>query len=94
MVELGDRVKDSITGFEGIAWSWVRFLTGCDRIGILPREMSEKGTLKELEYFDLPRVEVLKKQEVVFAQPEKLPAAKPKEGPGGMEVYPKNHDPR
>lgn len=93
MVKLGDRVKDSITGFEGIAWSWVRFLTGCDRIGVLPTTM-EKGKLCEMEYFDLPRIEVIKKQEVVFTQPETLPAAKPKQGPGGMEVYPKNQDPR
>lgn len=91
-VELLDRVKDRITGFEGLAWSWVKFATGCDRIGILPTETRD-GKLVEVEYFDLPRVEIVKKQSVSLSP--KPAETKKSTGPGGMEAYPKHTlDPR
>ena len=34
MVNLGDKVRDAVTGFEGIATSRHSYLTGCDRIGV------------------------------------------------------------
>lgn len=37
MIHLGDKVTDSITGFTGIAYARIEFLTGCIQIGILPK---------------------------------------------------------
>ncbi len=34
MVKLGDKVKDSITGFEGVAVSRTEYLYGCVRVGV------------------------------------------------------------
>ena len=48
---LGSKVKDSITGFEGVAVGRTEFLYGCIRIGI-------EGVAKpgEILWFDEPRL--------------------------------------
>jgi hypothetical protein len=54
-VELGDKVKDRITGFEGIATGRFTFLSGCLRIEITPMTL-EKGKPIEPQVFDEQRV--------------------------------------
>ena len=61
-IKLGSKVRDSITGFEGVAVSVVTFLYGCTRIGIEPEKLDDKGTPIEMQYFDEQRVEVVKEQ--------------------------------
>lgn len=60
MVELGDRVKDKITGFSGIVIAKAEWITGCVRIGVLP-EKSE-GSLPEPEWIDEVYLEILNKK--------------------------------
>ena len=36
-IELGDKVKDKISGFEGIAVSRTVFINGCVQYGVVPR---------------------------------------------------------
>ena len=55
MIELGKKVKDKITGFEGIATSKHSYLTGCNQFGIQP-PLDEKGKLQQKEYFDEGRL--------------------------------------
>ena len=50
-IKLGDKVRDPITGFEGIAVSRSTFLHGCDRIG-LQAPMDKDGKVPEWQYFD------------------------------------------
>lgn len=74
-IELGDLVRDVVTGFEGIATSKHTFLTGCNRWGVQPvPEKPKKGgkiTYKsESTAFDEPQLIVLEKGKV------KLPEAK------------------
>lgn len=59
-VELGDKVRDKVTGFTGIAVSRIFWLYGCNRIGIQP-PVGKDGKRPETEYFDEPQCEVVKK---------------------------------
>ena len=42
MIELGDKVRDKVTGYEGIATSKTEFLNGCTQIEVTPK--IKKGT--------------------------------------------------
>lgn len=58
MIELGSKVKDKITGFTGIAISHIKYLTGCDQIGVTP-EVDKDGKVQDTHYFDYTRLDVI-----------------------------------
>lgn len=78
-VELGDEVKDKISGFKGICTGIFNYLNGCVRAMIEPRTTKE-GKPIEAHTFDVSQVEVLKKNVV--------PAYKADTGPGGPRKDP------
>jgi hypothetical protein len=82
-IELGDRVKDIVTGYEGIAIGKTEWLTGCDTIGICPTELDKDGKTKNTVWFDVTRIEILEKDAVQLEfdkdTPEE-PATKPDNG--------------
>ena len=55
-IKLGDKVKDSVTGFKGIAVGRTEYLHGCIRITIQPEGMNKEGKTFECETFDEPQV--------------------------------------
>lgn len=55
MVTLGNRVKDSLTGFSGIAMARTEWLYGCARIAIEPQELKDAIPV-EMQWFDEQRV--------------------------------------
>lgn len=55
MVRLGDRVKDDISGFEGIAVARSEYLYGCVRVCVEPMALHE-GRLIESQWFDEQRL--------------------------------------
>ena len=57
-VELGDRVKDRITGLAGIAVGKTDWLFGCRRITIQPEEAKE-GKPAEMFHADEPQLVVV-----------------------------------
>jgi valyl-tRNA synthetase len=57
-VKLGSKVKDSLTGFTGIATARTEWLYGCTRIAIEPQELHD-GKPIETQWFDEQRVEVV-----------------------------------
>ena len=61
MVKLGDKVKDSVSGFKGIAVSRHIYLNGCDRISIQPK-VDKEGKHPECRSFDEPQLLVLTKK--------------------------------
>ena len=63
MVELGDRVKDKISGLKGIVMAVSNYLYGCQRIGIQPEE-SKDGKPAEWFTVDEPQLEVVMKRAV------------------------------
>ena len=59
MIELGSRVRDCITGFEGIAIGRHDFLFGAPEVLVAPETLSEQtGCPSEPYWFDEKRLEV------------------------------------
>ncbi len=60
MIDLGDKVKDKVSGYVGIAVCRSSYLQGCDRISI---QAIVKKNEKPLSWqsFDEPQLKVLKK---------------------------------
>ena len=69
MVKLGTRVRDSITGFAGIAVCRTEYLYGCVRIGVEPQEL-QNGKPVESQYFDEQRIEEASTAESGGPQPD------------------------
>jgi hypothetical protein len=67
MVNLGDEVKDTITGFKGIAIGKASYLTGCDQCAVQPK--IKDGSFVDAQWFDIGRLEVVKRGAV---QPESV----------------------
>lgn len=63
MVELGDQVKDSVTGFSGIVTGITGYLNGCRRIIVQPK-MKKDGKMPDSSYIDEPQLTVTKKKAV------------------------------
>lgn len=55
-MRLGEKVRDDITGFEGIADSRTEYQNGCVRIGVQPFGLNEKGEPGDVVYFDEQRL--------------------------------------
>jgi hypothetical protein len=58
MITLGDKVRDTITGFEGIAVCRLIYLQGCDRIAVQP-PVDKEGRCPEAGHFDEPQLEIV-----------------------------------
>ena len=59
-IELGSKVKDTITGLVGIATARCLYIHGCDHIGIQPPADQKTGKVPSLVWVDSPQVETLK----------------------------------
>ena len=51
-IELGTRVKDRTTGFQGIAVARTDWLYGCTRYGVQSDKLDKDGKPIEAEWFD------------------------------------------
>jgi len=58
-IKMGDRIKDSISGFKGIATSKTEWLNGCKRWLISPEELHD-GKPIEAQWFDAEQVALVK----------------------------------
>lgn len=79
-INLGDEVKDKVTGFQGIAVATHQYLQGCVRISIQPT-IDKDGKMADSATFDEPQLELIKKN-VITTEPSEL--MKP---PGGPDKY-------
>lgn len=61
-VNLGDKVKDTVTGFKGVAIGRTTWLHGCDRITVQPEGLTKEGKLYETQNFDEPQLVVIGKK--------------------------------
>ncbi len=61
MLELGQKAKDKITGFEGILTARHQYITGCDQYAISPIGLNKDNQPKEIYQFDEGRIEILGK---------------------------------
>jgi len=58
MIELGQKVRDIVTGLEGIAVSRIEYLNGCIQYGI-ETESEDGNKLNKTEYLDEGRLKVI-----------------------------------
>ena len=63
MIELGDKVKDTVTGFSGIAVCRSTYLQGCVRFGV-QGQVTKNEAPAEWQYFDEPQLKVVKKNAI------------------------------
>lgn len=61
-IQLGDKIRDKVTGFEGIAVCHSRWLSGCDRWTI--QAPAKDGKIPDLASFDVDCLEVTKRAAV------------------------------
>jgi len=64
MINLGDKVKDSVTGFTGIAVGRTVWLHGCARVVIQPEGLNKEGKTFESQQFDEPQLIVIKAKKI------------------------------
>lgn len=72
-LELGFKVKDKVTGLEGIATARIDYLYGCRQYGVTPE--AKDGKTNDTCWFDEGRLEILGQgiSEVEVASPEPGP---------------------
>jgi len=63
VVTLGDRVRDAISGYEGIATGHAAYLYGCSQILICPEHPTKEGGVRESLWFDEQRVALVKRSQ-------------------------------
>ncbi len=56
--ELGQKVKERITGFKGVIVARSQYMTGCNRYGIQSQKLKSDGKPLEWEYFDEDLLEI------------------------------------
>jgi len=79
-MKLGDKVRDRITGFEGIATSVTTYVNGCVRYGVQPQALDKDGKPAEPQYFDIEQLQVVQK----VMEPKKSTAGGPGAIPRGL----------
>ena len=77
MIQLGDKVRDTISGFEGIATARHQYMYGCVRISVTPKT-DKAGKHQDTQSFDEPQLEVVEAKQVAAT-----PKAK-RHGPGDV----------
>ena len=61
-IELGDRVRDPITGYQGVAYAVTTWLNGCVRFGVQPEKLDKDGKVQQELWFDQTQLRVVKKR--------------------------------
>jgi len=59
MIELGQEVKDKVTGFTGIAIAKLEFLNGCLQFCVQPKMKSNNADRPDGKYLDVEQLDVV-----------------------------------
>lgn len=86
MIELGDRVKDIISGATGIVYGITEYLFGCKRIVVTPEAVKD-GKPADTLYLDEPQCMIVQKHAlnssgVVAEAPAPTRTGGPRDGEG------------
>jgi hypothetical protein len=68
-IELGDVVRDSITGFQGVVIGTTQWIHGCIRLTIQPQELKD-GRPIEVGTFDEPQLVLVTKAAIARGNPK------------------------
>jgi hypothetical protein len=82
-INLGDRVKDKVSGFTGIVIAESKYLTGCKRFGVRSEKLKD-GQITEPQWFDEIELDAVKAGVVKIGN-----VAGPTAGHGGPQPTPK-----
>lgn len=82
MVQLGSKVRDSLTGFSGTAVSRTEFLYGCVRVGVEPDALHD-GKPIDPHWFDEQRLVLVEELEPQVSPLSSATAG----GPGATPPY-------
>lgn len=63
-VDLGDTVRDAVTGFEGIVEAITVWRFGCRRVTVQPAKLDDSGKPIERQTFDEPTLHVIKRANI------------------------------
>lgn len=66
-IELGQRVRDKVTGFEGIATGRTVYLAGCVRVVVQPLTLKD-GLPQEAQWFDETLLEAVAEEHKASAK--------------------------
>ena len=69
-IELGDKVKDTVTGYTGIAIARTQWLQGCDRILVQAPALKD-SKIPDDRAFDEPQLAILKKNAIKVKKAKK-----------------------
>lgn len=68
VIELGDKVKDSVSGFTGIVLAQHNYLHGCKRFSVQPA-VEKDGKFPDSVSFDEPQLILIAKKKVPVTKP-------------------------
>ncbi len=60
-LKMQQRVKDTITGFEGVITARTEYLNGCVQYCVKPTKLKENGSMKDAEWFDEQQLEKVRR---------------------------------
>lgn len=63
-IKLGNKVRDKVTGYEGVATARVEYLNGCVQYCVKPKVGSD-GKMPDHEYIDIQQLEVVSEGEAI-----------------------------
>lgn len=76
-INLGDKAKDTISGFTGIVTGEFKYLNGCVRLQIEPDKLDKEGKVMEGRIFDIEQLALVKAK----ARPTLSPSGGPMSAP-------------
>jgi len=98
VIKLGQKVRDVVTGFEGVADCRMEWMNGCVRISVQPKMRRDKEDgaqfVQDAKVFDEQQLEVLEEKPIKLPK-HKLQESPPRRRPGGGRPTPAvRRDPR
>jgi hypothetical protein len=70
----GDKLKDKITGFEGVVMVIAHYSTGCIHYGLLSEKLNKDGGMDDWLWLDQSRLDLVEKSVTVFDIDEDSPS--------------------
>jgi hypothetical protein len=78
-IQLGDRIRDNLTGLTGIAAGRCDYLTGCTQFGLAPEKLTKEGMPREWLWLDESRLSIVALS--AMSGPGALPSGGPQPKP-------------
>ena len=63
---IGDKLKDRVSGYEGIVMAVTYYSTGCIQYGVALDRTNKDGGLEDWQWFDQSRVELVTNKAINF----------------------------